>query len=111
MGALPKVIGSWDVVETVEVTERLIAGELLPVTITRRVGLCQYEGPDGKPILADEATFLDYGSKLGMTKIYDRHPETPPTEAEREAGREHIRQVAIQAITEQGLWGKIGRPA
>lgn len=111
MGALPKVIGTWDVEETVEVTERTLCGKVLPVTITRRVGLCEYKGMDGKTILADEALFLDYGPKLGVTKVFTQHPAVPPTEAEREAGRERIRQAAIQAITEQGLWDKIGRLA
>lgn len=101
----------YDVVETVEVTERTIGGKLLPVTITRRVGLCEYIGPDGKPFLADEATFADFGPKLGVRRTYVMHPEVEPTEEERRAGREQLLEIAAQAITEQGLWGKIGRPA
>lgn len=103
--------GAWDVVETVEVTERTLAGQTLPVTITRRVGLCEYIGPDGKPFLADEATFADFGPRLGIRRTYVMHPEVEPTEAERQAGRQRLLEIAAQAMTDQGLWGKIGRPA
>lgn len=103
--------GSKDVVETVEVTERVIGGKALPVTITRRMGLCEYIGPDGKPFLADEAIFADFGPKLGIRKTYVMHPEVEPSEEERRAGREQLLEIAAQAITDQGLWNKIGRPA
>lgn len=99
------------VIETIEHTERVISGQALPVIITRRVGLCEYIGKDGKPFLADEATFMDFGPKLGVAKTYVMHPENPPTEDEREAGRERIREAAIRAMTEQGLWDKVGKPA
>lgn len=102
---------TWGVEETVEVTERTIGGQLLPVTITRRVGLCEYIGPDGKPFLADEATFADFGPKLGVRRTYVMHPEVEPTEEERQAGRKRLLEIAAQAMTDQGLWGKIGRPA
>lgn len=100
-----------EVMEQVEQTVRVIGGKELPVVITRRIGLCEYIGTDGKPFLADEATFMDFGPKLGTARTYVMHPAEPPTEAEREAGRERIREAAIRAVTEQGLWGKIGKPA
>lgn len=103
--------GPWDVVETVEATERTIGGKTLPVTITRRVGLCEYIDPDGKPFLADEAVFSDFGPKLGIRRTYVMHPEVEPTEEERRAGRERLLEITAQAITDQGLWNKIGRPA
>lgn len=102
---------AWDVIETVEQTEREIGGKLLPVTVTRRVGLCEYIGPDGKLFLADEAVFADFGPKLGVRKTYVIHPAVAPTEEERQAGRERLLEIAAQAMTDQGLWDKIGRPA
>lgn len=99
------------VMEQVEKTVRIIGGQELPVVITRRIGLCEYIGTDGKPFLADEATFMDFGPKLGITKTYVLHPENPPTETEREAGRERIREAAIRAMAEQGLWDKVGKSA
>jgi len=92
------------VVETIEHTERVIGGKTMPVTITRRVGLCEYRDANGKTFLADEATYMDWGEKLGTSRTYVLHPEHEPTEEEREAGRARIREVAIQAMTEQGLW-------
>lgn len=90
--------------ETIEHAERIICGKALPVTITRRVGPCEYTDGNGKTFLADEATIMDWGPKLGITRTYVMHPERAPTEAEREAGRAHILEVAAQAMTEQGLW-------
>lgn len=92
------------VTETIEHTERIIGGKALAVTITRRVGLCEYTDGNGKAFLADEATIMDWGPKLGVTRTYVVHPEQEPTEAEREAGKERIREVTAQAMTEQGLW-------
>lgn len=105
------VVGEWDVVETVEVTERRIGKELLPVTITRRVGLCCYRDRSGKEIMADEATVLDFGPKLGVQRSYLLHPEVEPTEEERAANRARLLEVAYRAMDEQGLWDKIGHPA
>lgn len=105
------VVGVWDVVETVEVTERRIGGELLPVTITRRVGLCCYLDHDGKEILADEAVFMDFGPKLGVQRSYLMHPDVEPTEEERAGNRARLLEVAYKAMEDQGLWDKIGRPA
>lgn len=102
---------AWDVVETVEVTEKTIGGQLLPVTITRRVGLCEYIGSDGKPFLADEAVFMDFGPKLGVQRSFLMHPEVEPTEEERAANRARLLQAVCQAMDEQGLWDKIGHPA
>lgn len=92
------------VMETIERTERRIGGVVYPVTITRRVGLETYTGAGGKPILADEATFMDFGPRLGVQRTYILHPEVEPTEAERAAGRELVKETAIRAMIEQGIW-------
>lgn len=92
------------VTETIDYTERIIGGKTLSVTITRRVGLCEYTDINGKAFLADEATIMDWGTKLSITRIYVMHPEKESTEAEREAGRERIREIVAQVMTEQGLW-------
>lgn len=92
------------VVETVERTERNLCGQILPVVITHRVGLDTYTERDGKPFLADEATFMDFGPKYGVQRSYIMHPETPPTQKEREAGRAMIRSIAVQAMIEQRIW-------
>ena len=92
------------VIETVEHTQRNIGGKILPVTIPRRVGLDQYIGVGGKVIWADEATFMDFGPKLGIQRTYTLHPEVQPTEEEREAGRNRIREAAARAMQEQGIW-------
>lgn len=99
------------VVETVERTVRTIGGEVLPVTITKRVGLCEYVGVAGDRFWADEATFMDFGPKLGTQRTYIMHPAVPPTEEEKAAVKARLLEVAAQAMTEQGLWGKIGRLA
>ena len=103
--------GQWDVVETVEVTERRMGKELLPVTITRRVGLCCYRDHAGKEIMADEAVIMDFGPKLGVQRSYLMHPDVEPTKEEREANLARLLEVAHRAMDEQGLWDKIGRPA
>lgn len=108
---LRKEVAGMEVIEQVEQTVRVIGGEELPVVITRRIGLCEYIGEDGKPFMADEATYMDFGPKLGIAKTYVLHPENPPTEAEREAGRERIREAAVRAMTEQGLWDGVGKSA
>ena len=92
------------VTETIEHTERIIDGKALAVTIKRRVGLCEYTDGKGKTFLADEAVIMDWGPKLGITRTYVMHPEREPTEVEREAGRELIREMAVQAMIGQGLW-------
>lgn len=88
---------------TVETVERVIGGKTYPVTITRRKGLDTYQ-ENGKEILADEAVFSDYGPKMGISRSYTLHKDIQPTEAEREAGRRHIREVATQALIAQGIW-------
>lgn len=98
------------VIETVEHTTRMCGGKEYPVVITRRKGLDTYIDrsvtKDGKiyeeTIVAEAATFTDWGPKMGTTRCYTT--PTNYTEEEREAGRQHIRDVAIQCLYDQGIW-------
>lgn len=92
------------VVESVEKTERRLCGKDLPVIITRRVGLDTYIGTDGKSFQADEAVFMDFGPRYGVQRSYIIHPETPPTEAEKEAWKDRARAAATRAMIEQRIW-------
>lgn len=95
-------------IETVERETRTICGKTYDVTITRREGLDSYIDlaidPSGTPFLADAATFIDYGPKMGVTKCYTMHKEVQPTEEERAAGRRHIQEVAVKCLIDQGIW-------
>lgn len=92
------------VVETIEHAERVIDGKTLPVTITRRKGLTEYVDSNGATFWADEATYIDYGPRLGITRTYVKHPEQEPTEGERAANRARIREAATRAMIEQRIW-------
>lgn len=92
------------VIETVECTTLVMEGREYPVTVTRRKGLDTYTAPDGRTILADAATFIDYGPKLGVTRNYTLHPETEPTDEERAENRAKLQAVVAKCLTEQGLW-------
>ncbi len=91
------------VIETVTHEIHCFGGKEYPVTVTRRKGLNRYHDK-GKEILADEATFCDYGPKMGIARSYTVHKEVPPAQAEREEGRGYIQQVAAQALIAQGVW-------
>ena len=95
-------------IETVERETRTICGKTYDVTITRREGLDSYIDltidPSGTTLLADAATFIDYGPKMGVTKCYTMHKEVQPTEEERAAGRRHIQEVAVKCLIDQGIW-------
>ena len=95
-------------IETVERETRTICGKTYDVTITRREGLDSYIDltidPSGTPFLADAATFIDYGPKMGVTKCYTMHKEVQPTEEVRAAGRRHTQEVAVKCLIDQGIW-------
>ena len=95
-------------IETVERETRTICGKTYDVTITRREGLDSYIDltidPSGTPFLADAATFIDYGPKMGVTKCYTMHKEVQPTDEERAAGRRHIQVVAVKCLIDLGIW-------
>lgn len=91
------------VIETVERTTVTLDGVEYPVVVTRRKGLDTYVD-DGKTILADYATFIDYGPKMGVSRCYTLHPETEPTREEREANRRRLREVVAQCMVDQGFW-------
>lgn len=82
---------------------KVIAGKEYDVTVTRRVGL-DTQIIDGEAVLVDEATFIDYGPKLGVTRCYIRHEEVEPTPEERADGRRRIQATVAQAMVQQGIW-------
>lgn len=97
------------VFETVTHKTRVLGGKEYSVTITRRKGLDTYTERTERngqiieeQILADEATFIDWGSKLGVTRNYTLHKDY--TEEERAAGRRHIQEVAAKILIDQGIW-------
>lgn len=85
------------VVETVET-----ADGASPVTIIRRKGLCRYIDC-GREVLADAATFCDYG-KQGVSRSYTRHRETDADPEQREKNRAMVRMAIVTAMQRQGLW-------
>ena len=75
-------------------------GKEYPLTVTRQLGAQEIE-VDGKPVRVTELTV--YESPLGQSRCYTRaRPE--PTPEERAAGRRQIREVAVRAMLEQGIW-------
>lgn len=93
------------VIETVEHCTRVIGGKEYQVTIIRREGLDTYYDRHGEnPFQATRATFVDYGPKMGVNRSFDRVPEVEPTEEERAAGRQHIKDVALKCLIDQGIW-------
>ena len=96
------------VIETVEHLTRTICGKTYDVTITRRERGDSYIdlplAPRATPSLADAATLIDYGPKMGVTKCYTMHKEVPPTEEERAAGRRRIQETAVKCLIDQGIW-------
>ncbi len=90
----------------VEVVERMSGGKLQKVTITQYVGLATYVDKnknDGKPFLAELATFIDYGPKQGVARCF-----TPPreevSEEEKARNRELINDAAVMAMKARGIW-------
>ena len=90
--------------ETIERSTLMLDGKPHEVTITRRVGLDTYYDKAGKPFLADEATFIDWGPRMGCSRTFSSHPEVEPTEEERAAGRQRIKDMAIRCLYDQGIW-------
>lgn len=88
---------------TLELTQRMVSGKMCPVSILRIVGLATYQAKD-REILADAATFIDYGPKQGVTSNYTLHKDQAPTEEERAAGRRNILETAVRALEAQGIW-------
>lgn len=85
---------------TVTHTTEVIGGKEYPLTITRQIGAQEIE-VDGNPVQVVEVTIFD--SPLGRSRCYTRaRPE--PTPEERAAGRRRIREIATQALIEQGIW-------
>ena len=92
---------------TVEHKNVMVGGREYTMTTTRYVGLCEYQGMDGEPILADEATCVDFvdvktGKSQGPGWSYTIHKDVTPDEwAE---ARRRIIQIATQAMIDQGIW-------
>ena len=81
-------------------TTEMSGGKEYPLTITRQIGEQEIEA-DGKPVRVTELTVFD--SPLGQSRCYTRaRPE--PSQSERAAGQRLIRETAVQAMLEQGIW-------
>ena len=93
-----------EVHETIEHKTLMVDGKPHEVTITRRVGLDTYQNKAGLSFLADEATFIDWGPKLGCSRTFSMHPEVEPTEEERAAGRQRMKDIAVRCLYDQGIW-------
>ena len=88
---------------TEEEQEEIVRGKPFTAKLIRRKGLAKYIERDGSERLADEATFYDCGPD-GVSRAYTLHKEVEPTEAEREEGRQRIREIVTQALVAQGIW-------
>lgn len=85
---------------TVERTTEIIGGKEYPLTVTRQTGL-QEILVDGKAVAVTSVTVYD--SPLGCSRCFTRAtPPAPPEE--REAVLRCIRETAVRAMVDQGLW-------
>lgn len=91
------------VITTVETEERIMNGKPILVTITRHDGLATYHD-HGREILADKATFIDYGPKYGVTRCFTIHEDREVTEEERARNRARINEAANAAMRARGIW-------
>lgn len=90
------------VTKTVEESVVTIGGKEYPMTVTRYVGLSTYIGLQGEEILADEATYTDFGPKMGGGWSYTLHKEITPEENAR--ARQQVAEVTTKAMIDQGFW-------
>lgn len=88
--------------KTVEKSVVMIGGKEYPMTVTRYIGLASYIGIANEEILADEATYVDFGPKMGGGWSYTMHKKFPPEELA--AARRHIVDVATKCMIDQGIW-------
>lgn len=77
-----------------------VSGKEFPLTITKQIGL-QEILVNGEPVLVEAVTIFD--SPLGTSRCFTRaRPAAPPEE--REANLRRVREVATQAMIDQGIW-------
>lgn len=92
-----------EVTVTEEEREETVRGKPFTAKLIRRKGLAKYIERNGTERLADEATFYDCGPD-GVSRGYTLHKEVEPTEEEREENRRRVREIATQALINQGIW-------
>ena len=85
---------------TVVHTTGIVSGKEYPLTITKQRGYQEIE-LDGEIVPVTAVTFLEW--PFGTTRCYTRaQPEKSPEEQAETLRR--IKEVAIQAALDQGLW-------
>ena len=94
--------------EELTVTTRIIHERIgryeADTVVTRRKGLHWLTGKDGKRVLVDESVTMDSGEKLGTTLCFMPHRDSPAGGEEAAANRERIRQAAVKAMADRGIW-------
>lgn len=85
---------------SVEHTEEIIGGKAYPLTITRQKGLQEIE-IGGEKVLVSAVTVFE--SPLGCSRCCTR-ANPGQTEEQRAAVIERIRETAVQAMLDQGIW-------
>lgn len=88
--------------KTVERSVVIIGGKEYPMTVTRYIGLASYIGIANEEIVADEATYVDFGPKMGGGWSYTQHKDFTPEEIA--AARRRIIDVATKSMIDQGIW-------
>ena len=78
----------------------IIGGKEYPLTVTRQIGAQEIE-VDGKPVQVTELTVFE--GPLGQSRCCTRARPEPDLEARAEVLRQ-IREIAVQAMLEQGIW-------
>ena len=103
IGQAPRIASGQEVFAvniTVTYTTEVTGGKEYPLTITKQTGAQEIE-VDGAPVRVTELTVFE--SPLGQSRCYTRaRPEPSPDE--RAAARERVREIAVQAMLEQGIW-------
>lgn len=85
---------------TVKHTTEMVSGKEYPLTITKQRGL-QEILVQGQPVLVEAVTIFE--SPLGTSRCFTRvTPEASPEERARNLQR--IKEVATQAMIDQGIW-------
>ena len=93
-------LGGDGIKTTVERTTEIIGGKEYPLTITRQEGI-QEIMIGGKLVAVEELTIFD--SPLGQTRCCTR-ARTEASPEERDAALRRLRETAVRAMEDQGLW-------
>lgn len=89
---------------TVTRTTETISGRTYPLTITRYKGRQEIETHRGT-VLVDELAVFE--SPLGTSRVFTPARLSEPTEAEREANRARVIQVAQEVMRQNRLAGRM----